>query len=239
MNRMDKKQLIQSFGRRRSRGLSKSQKDSLANLHVKFGININIAHSDLVDPHKFFDQKFDDIIVEIGFGMGEHLIENAKQNPNSGMIGCEPFENGVANVFRTLDEKNIKNVRVYKNDARILLASFEASSVSRFYVLFPDPWNKKRHSKRRLLSVDFMNLMVKKLKIGGEVIVATDCEKYMREILENVSKLNGVKAADSNVERASTLERPAWFISTKYEQKAIKNGKQPYYTKFDKIAEVC
>ena len=231
---IEKEYLIQSYGRKRLRGLSRNQQEILTNLYEKFGIhtyeNENKEKCNLVDPLRFFDTKFDNVVVEIGFGMGEHMIQNAKQNPNCGMIGCEPLENGVINVLLDINEKNIHNVRVYKHDARILLRTFNAESVSRFYVLFPDPWHKTRHHKRRLLSVDFMSLMKEKLRIGGDVVIATDCSEYIKEILENISKLDGVKVLDSS------LARPELFIPTKYEKKAIEKGKQPFYIKFDKTS---
>lgn len=221
---LNKKRVIQSFGRRRSRGLSNVQKNSLYNLYEKY----SIQDDGCADLHILFKEKFEKIFVEIGFGMGEHLVQNAVQNPNYAMIGCEPFENGVANVLREIEEKKLQNIRVYKDDARFLLNSFADAIINRFYVLFPDPWTKKRHHKRRLLSVDFIKLLQQKLKENGDIVVATDCKEYMDEILENTSQIACMNIIDQS------LERPSWLIPTRYEQKAIENGKIPYYTRLIK-----
>jgi len=135
--------IIQSYGRRRSHGLSEAQKDALLNLTNEYGINLP---TQTLNPAIFFNG-ISKIFVEIGFGAGEHLIQNAIQNSEVGFIGCEPFENGVAKALKAIHENNLKNVKIFNGDARFLLDFFENSSIDRFYILFPDPWTKKRHHK--------------------------------------------------------------------------------------------
>lgn len=221
--------IIQSYGRRRSHGLSEAQKEALSTLSNKYGINLLTKIS---NPSIFFT-KISKIFVEIGFGAGEHLIQNAVQNPDVGFIGCEPFENGVAKIFKEIYENNLKNVKIFNRDARFLLDFFENSSIDRFYILFPDPWTKKRHHKRRLLSKEFITkTLYSKLKSNGELIIATDCENYMEEILETIK--NFPEFFTTTLELKQLQIRPSWFLPTRYEQKAILKGKCPFYLKVEK-----
>lgn len=110
---------------------------------------------------------------------------------------------------------------------------FENSSIDRFYILFPDPWTKKRHHKRRLLSKEFITkTLYSKLKPCGELIIATDCENYMEEIAEIINNASEFFAKISELEQLQI--RPEWFIPTRYEQKAISHGKKPYYLKVER-----
>ncbi|MBE6447229.1 MAG: tRNA (guanosine(46)-N7)-methyltransferase TrmB [Alphaproteobacteria bacterium] len=224
--------LIQSFGRKRARGLSTTQKNNLDSLAEKFGISL--ADTNL-DPHSIFDNRFSSIFVEIGFGGGEHLIQNSILHQNIGFIGCEPFENGVANTYKNISNNNLLNVRIFKGDARLLLNQFKNDTIKRFYVLFPDPWPKKKHHKRRLLSVDFLKLLQKKATSDGELVIATDSEDYMLNILEN---LKIAKICDDITDLSQLSNKPKWFLETRYEQKALQQGKQCYYIKLqlNKIA---
>lgn len=213
----DKNSVIKTFGRRRSRGLSDLQKNSLQ-LYEKYGIR------DF--DNLFFDRKFEKLFFEIGFGMGEHLVQIAIQNPEVAIIGCEPFENGVANALRGIEENHLTNVKIFNDDARLLLNSLPDESIDRFFVLFPDPWRKKRHHKRRLLTCDFIKFLTQKLKNDGDLIIASDFENYMDEILENAKQVKEISLVNVS------LERPADFIATKYERKAIESGRTPRYARF-------
>ncbi len=220
---IDRTSVIKSFGRRRSRKLSNLQKSSMQ-LYDTYGIH----DCYVADPLALFDHNFSKLFVEIGFGMGEHLSDAAIQNPDVAFIGCDPFENGVANALRLINDNHLNNVRIFRDDARFLLDSFTNESVDRFYVLFPDPWRKKKHHKRRLLTVDFMKFLVQKLRHGGDLVIATDFEDYMDEILQNSAQVAGIECIGED------LKRPADFISTKYERKAIENEKTPFYVRFVK-----
>lgn len=221
--------IIQSYGRRRSHGLSEAQKDALLNLASEYGITLPTK---ILNPAIFFNG-ISKIFVEIGFGAGEHLIQNAIQNPEVGFIGCEPFENGVAKALKAIHENNLKNVKIFNGDARFLLDFFENSSIDSFYILFPDPWTKKRHHKRRLLSKEFITkTLYSKLKPYGKLIIATDCENYMEEVAKIIKNAPEFYAPISDLKQLQT--RPEWFIPTRYEQKAISHGKKPYYLKVEK-----
>lgn len=242
---MEKTRVIQSYGRKRTRGLSLSQKASLRDLYKIYGIqlpeslhneffleNIDSAVKNLINPQSFFSNNLKNIIFEIGFGHGEHLINNAVQKTSYGFIGCEPFENGIANALKKIAEKQLENIRVYNGDARFLLDLLIDDSICRFYVLFPDPWTKKKHYKRRLLSEEFITTMRKKLIAGGDIVIATDSESYMSYILENVQKNPEIELFSDDFSYLS--QKPSCFLSTRYEQKALSKGKKAYYLRFKK-----
>lgn len=213
---------LPSFGRKRARGLSETQKNNLVHLYETYGIEIPEKK---IDPRTLFNIPFEKIFVEVGFGHGEHLIQNAMQNPKVGFIGCEPFENGVAATLKEIQENNLQNVRIHKGDARLVLEKLQKNTIDRVYVLFPDPWHKKRHHKRRILSAEFIdNLRKNQVK---ELVVATDCREYMESVLENMAQLK-IPAPD-NIETLS--QKPDWFLSTRYEQKALAKGEKCYYLK--------
>ena len=165
--------------------------------------------------------------MEIGFGNGEHLIKNAMQNPQIAFIGCEPFENGVAVTLKEIEEKKLRNIRIYNGDARILLEKLKQNTINRFYVLFPDPWIKKKHHKRRILSEEFIKNI--QMNHPGELAIATDCKEYMEDVLNHLNNL-GIHYCD-DLELLS--QQPDWFLGSKYQQKALNKGENCYYLKID------
>ncbi len=210
--------LIKTFGRLKGRPLSKNQKIGLDMLKVKYG--------------HFFETK-KKIWLEIGFGNGGHLVELAKRNCDKLIIGSEVYENGVATTCLSLLQNQIENVRVFHGDARILLDSFETGSIDRMYILFPDPWTKKKHKSRRLLSSLNLEFFSKILKSKGFICIATDVEDYYLEIEDTFSTFNQFKKAyDSPKEK--NLE---FFLNvkTKYEEKAINKGVSPSYLVYKKV----
>lgn len=211
-------EFLPSFGRKRARGLSPAQKENLEVLYQKYGIKIPSE-----SPCKLFDHRYEKIFFEIGFGQGEHLIRNAIQNPDIGFIGCDPFENGVASLLKKIEAEKLENVLVYKGDARILLQQFPSNTISRFYVLFPDPWTKKRHHKRRILSEEFIKYLC--VTQPSELMFATDCEDYMINVLEICDKLGLEHIRDWNM----LTHQPEWFLGSRYQQKATEKGSKCYY----------
>lgn len=137
-----------------------------------------------------FQSAYKDWWLEIGFGGGEHLAHLAHENPKIGMIGCEPFVNGIAHLVGDLEKQGSNNVRLYTNDVRILIPKLGALSkaeqvrFSRVYILFPDPWHKARHRKRRLVTNGFVNELKPLLKEGAILRLATDHTDYARQMLE-------------------------------------------------------
>lgn len=118
------------------------------------------------------------MILEIGFGGGEHLVAQAAAHPDARFIGAEPFLNGVASCLRHIEESGVTNVRLHHGDARDLVARLPDASLDRIDILFPDPWPKARHHKRRLIQAEFLNELARVLKPGADVRFATDWANY-------------------------------------------------------------
>lgn len=168
--------------------------------------------------------------LEIGFGGGEHLAEQAAANPDVLLIGCEPYVNGVARLLSLIE--NADNVRVVIDDARLLLKALPDRSFEKIFVLFPDPWPKARHQKRRIVNPETLADMARLLKPGGELRLATDIMSYARPML--FSTLADGRF-DWLAERpADWRERAADWPETRYEEKARKAGRAPVFFRFRK-----
>jgi len=128
----------------------------------------------LLDPFALFAAKPRQIELEIGFGGGEHLAACAAQRPDTGFIGCEPFINGVASLLGHIDNQKLENIRIYPNDARTLLDALPDACLARIFILFPDPWPKARHEKRRFIGPENLPHLARALQKGGEMHLATD-----------------------------------------------------------------
>ena len=183
--------------------------------------------------HNFFLETNKDIWLEVGFGNGEHLVELAKRNSDKLFVGSEVYENGVASACFSLFQKKIENVRIFQGDIRILLNSLKYEAIDRLYILFPDPWTKKRHKSRRLLSLQNIELFSKILKSKGVICIATDVKDYRSEIEEAFSNLYQFKKLHVSPEEKNL----SFFldVKTKYEQKAINKGLAPSYLIYKKV----
>ena len=157
--------------------------------------------------------------LEIGFGGGEHLAAQAKANPDVLLLGAEPFLNGVASTLRHVDAMELTNVRLHAGDARDLLAALPDASVSRLFLLFPDPWPKTRHHKRRLVSSDFAAEAARVLAPGGLLRFATDWADYANEALY---VFTGAPAFAWTARRADDWRSPpSDHVTTRYESKRL------------------
>lgn len=168
--------------------------------------------------------------LEIGFGGGEHLAWQAERAPQVGFIGAEPFVNGVARLLAHVDEKRLVNVRVHFGDARPLIEALPRGAFERLYVLHPDPWPKKRHFKRRMISPWFFAEAARLLEPGGELRVASDIPDYVRWTL-----MHAQSAPDFvwTAERAADWrEPPSDWPATRYEAKSRAEGRAPAYLRF-------
>ena len=214
-------------GRKKLYKLSDEKKTLLDDILPKFIINIDSSHDYLSD---FSHKK--EILLEIGFGYGEHLAFQANNNPNIGLIGAEPFLNGITNLLKIIVEKNIRNIKIYNHDALTLIKSIKPDSISIIYILFPDPWPKAKHKKRRIINESSIKEYSRILKKDGKIIVATDSKDYQHWILMHIqkSKLFEWLVNDANDWRARIIKGPL----TKYETKAIKSNNKPVYFIFRK-----
>lgn len=171
--------------------------------------------------------------VEIGFGRGEHLAAQAAANPEVNFIGCEPFINGVAGLLAHMEDGDLTNVRVFAEDARYLLPSLPDAAVDRLFLLFPDPWPKKRHNKRRFISDENLDEIARVLVDGGEFRFATDHMDYCRWGLAHVMRHGAFEwLAESP---ADWRDRPADWVETRYERKALARGERCAYLRFRRI----
>ncbi|MEC8195114.1 MAG: tRNA (guanosine(46)-N7)-methyltransferase TrmB [Pseudomonadota bacterium] len=172
-----------------------------------------------------------DVWLEVGFGGGEHMVHQAVQNPDVGIIGCEPYINGVAMLLRKIREAGAENIKVHPGDARDMFDVLPDQSLSRAFLLYPDPWPKKRHHRRRFVTPEHLEPLSRKLKPGAIFRVATDIEDYVRQTLEQVPR----HGFEWLAERPEDWREP-WgdWISTRYEQKAFREGRTPHYLTFRK-----
>jgi tRNA (guanine-N7-)-methyltransferase len=172
-----------------------------------------------------------DLWLEIGFGAGEHMVHQARQNPQVGIIGCEPFLNGVAMALAKIRKADIDNIRIHPGDARHLFDVLPPESVSRAFLLYPDPWPKKRHHRRRFVTQEHLEPLARTLKPGAIFRVATDIPDYVRQTLEEVPR-----AGFDWLAQGPQDWRQPWsdWISTRYEQKALREGRTPHYLTFQK-----
>jgi len=183
-----------------------------------------------IDPAALFPHA-EAIWLEVGFGGGEHLAFQAAHNSKVGHIGAEPFINGVAKLLSQIDDQGLQNIRIHFGDARPLLEALPDAALSRMFVLHPDPWPKKRHHKRRMISPWFFSEAARLLKPGSELRIASDIPDYIRWTLMH----HGAGAPDFEwtAECADDWKRrPEDWPQTRYEVKALKEGRTPTYLIF-------
>jgi tRNA (guanine-N7-)-methyltransferase len=171
--------------------------------------------------------------LEVGFGGGEHMVHQAVLNPDIGIIGCEPYINGVAMLLGKIRDAGCSNIKVHAGDARDMMDVLPEGSVDRAFLLYPDPWPKKRHHRRRFVTPEHLEPLAKCLKQGAIFRIATDIEDYVRQALEEVLA-NG--QFEWLAEGPEDWRKP-WsdWISTRYEVKALREGRTPHYLTFRKL----
>lgn len=217
---------LRSFGRRRGRKLSGRQERLMSELLPSVSVDPDQEYN----VHALFGEGVADVWLEIGFGGAEHLLWQAKANPGVGLIGCEPFEEGVVKALTGIADGGLQNVRLYSDDARAILRWLPEGALARVFVLFPDPWPKVRHRKRRLITPGFVDLVARVLRSGGELRFATDIGDYARTALEALAHDDRLvwKASGPQDWRA----RPDDWPQTRYEAKAIREGRPRYFFRF-------
>ena len=220
------------YGRRHGKGLRPSQKayldEDLAALSpgpVDWDANPDRVPLDLA---ALFPGK--KVWLEIGFGGGEHLVHQAAANPDVGFIGCEPYINGVAMLLGKIRAANVSNLRIYPGDARDLFDVIPDGALDRVFLLYPDPWPKKRHHRRRFVTPEHLDPLARKMADGSTLRVATDIEDYVRQTLEQVA----MRPDFDWLATGAADWREPWddWLSTRYEQKALREGRRPHYLTF-------
>ncbi len=168
-----------------------------------------------------------DVWLEVGFGGGEHMVHMAARYPQVGIIGCEPYINGVAMLLGKIRAAGVSNLSVHPGDVRDLFDVLPDGSISKAFLNYPDPWPKARHHRRRFVTQEHLVPLARVLKSGAEFRVATDIEDYVRQTLEEVP-LAGFELIYSG-----DTPWEDWY-STRYEQKALREGRPPHYVTFRK-----
>jgi tRNA (guanine-N7-)-methyltransferase len=170
--------------------------------------------------------------LEVGFGGGEHLVHQAALHPEVGIIGCEPYINGVAMLLGKIRQAEVDNLAVHPGDVRDLFDVLPDASVEKVFLNYPDPWPKKRHHRRRFVTPDYLAPLARVMKPGAELRVATDIPDYVRQTLEQVPR-----AGFEWLAQGPGDWRMPWsdWISTRYEQKALREGRTPHYLTFRRV----
>lgn len=222
------------YGRRHGQTLTKAQKgyldqDLTALSPGAVGWDENPDRIPLNLKARFGDRP---IWLEVGFGGGEHLVHQATSNPGTVIIGAEPYINGVAMLLGKIRRTNQDNISIHPGDARDLMDVLPDGSIEKAFLLYPDPWPKKRHHRRRFVTQEHLLPLARVLAKGAEFRVATDIPDYVRQTMEEVPKAGFEWLA----ENAQDWRKP-WedWISTRYEQKALREGRRPYYMTFRKL----
>jgi len=219
------------FGRRRGKKLRTTAQGLIETLLPKLSIALPPEGQGL-DPATLFDHAKSEYWLEVGFGGGEHAAWQAAHNPEVGLIGAEVFLNGIASLLGHIEEGRIDNIRIYPEDVRQLLPRLPKASLSRVFVLFPDPWPKSRHVDRRFVHDDNLDVIAPLLRPGGILRVASDDATYKawaqevmasRQDFENITEDPGKKPED--------------WPATRYEAKALKAGRVPIFLSYRRIAD--
>ena len=230
---VDLRDELRSFGRRRARTLNARQTGLVEGL-------LPTCRLDLSAQHLIADQLADrlmpgarEVWLEIGFGGGEHLIAQSSAHPDVAFIGCEPFIDGVVKVLSAIEERKLGNIRLHDDDARDVLRWLPEASIDRAFVLFPDPWPKAKHRKRRLVSGPTLALLARVMKPGAELRVATDIGDYARTILEAMAQQSAFRWT-ATCPADWRIQGDDWPV-TRYQQKAIREGRCSYFFRFERL----
>src|SRR6185295_3682784 len=215
------------FGRRKGHPLKPRQAALFDTLLPKLALDLSAPPP---VPAALFPRAPDEVRLEIGFGGGEHLINEAVRHPRVGFIGIEPFVNGMAKMLAAVASQNVSNIRLHHGDASEVIAWLPGASLARVDLIYPDPWPKRRHWKRRFVQDDSVAAIARIVRVGGEFRFVTDIPDYAAWTLVRL-----MRSPDFawSAERADDWRLP-WegFSSTRYEAKAQRAGRVPCYLIF-------
>jgi tRNA (guanine-N7-)-methyltransferase len=221
---------LRSFGRRKGRKATPRQAALLRDVLPRVAVDLSAPSGRLPTGES---EGANATWLEIGFGGAEHLVWQAKQNPGVTLIGCEPFEDGVVKALDGIEHDHLDNIRVHMGDAREVLRWLPDASISRAFILFPDPWPKRKHQKRRLVNATTLALLARVLRPGAELRFGTDIGDYARSALQAFQgETRFLWQADRP---ADWRVRPADWPETRYEAKAEREGRVRYYFRFRRV----
>jgi tRNA (guanine-N7-)-methyltransferase len=218
------------YGRRRGKPLRLGRREVLQRLLPELQVLPADYRNGALDPRGLFKREVRAVWLEVGFGAGEHLAAMAKAHPDVGFIGCESFINGVARLLTEIDQHGLDNIRIVMDDAGLLLDCLATGSIERAFLLFPDPWPKRRHNKRRFVEAKNIDAMARILANGADWRLATDHMDYCRWILDH---LCAARQFQWLARRPGDWRlRPDDWPATRYEEKGIEAGRPPAFLSF-------
>lgn len=211
------------FGRRRGRPIRRTGVTLLESLLPRLAIAAP-PEGTVLDPFLLFPDPVREVWLEIGFGGGEHLARQATDHPDIGFIGSEVFLNGVASLLGHVHREGIENLRVFPEDVRRLFPALPDGCLGRVFLLFPDPWPKKRHAERRFVGPENLDMLARLMMDGAELRIATDDETYKAWAIAQMAVRTEFR--DLGGDHA---QRPADWPPTRYEEKARREGRKPEF----------
>jgi tRNA (guanine-N7-)-methyltransferase len=217
-------------GRGKVKRLSPSRKSLVAAALPGLLIELEGLKASGGDVSRLFEFAPSALTLEIGFGGGEHLIRRALEAPDQGFIGIEPFVNGMAKAVAAVTANGLRNVRLYDRDAAELVAAFPAGAFDMIYLLYPDPWPKRRHHKRRFVNQGSLQAFHRLLKPGGRFRFASDIDDYVGWTLAHIDR-SGLFSWPARRAADWLAPYPGW-PGTRYEAKASREGRRPSYLEF-------
>lgn len=220
---------LRTYGRRRGHGLSTRQRQLLADVLPRLKLDLS---QPCLDAAMLVEPPSRETWLEIGFGGGEHLVWQASRHAEIGLIGCEPFIDGVVKVLDAVERAGLVNVRVHDDDARQVLRWLPPASIGRVFILFPDPWPKKRHHKRRLMAPATLGMLARVMRPGAELRFASDIAGYVRSALLAVAEEGSFEWPASTAD--DWRIRPDDWPQTRYEAKALAAGRRCSYFRFQR-----
>lgn len=220
----------QLYGRSKGKALRAAQAGRIADMLPRIAIDTGRLGS---EPAAQFASNPQELVLEIGFGGGEHLAAQARRHPECGYFGVEPFLNGVAKLLGEIEGDGLSNIRLLRGDAREVLAALPDASLASVFLLYPDPWPKRRQRKRRIVDPDFLGAVARVLRPGGELRFATDIDDYAGWMLARIARQDKLVWL---AERADDWRQP-WpeWHRTRYEEKALREGRIPAYFRFRRV----
>ena len=218
-----KKNIITVRGRERS--LTPKQRSLFSNLD-KYEIDLMSLKKDSIHKSK-------KLFFEIGFGSGDIIYKQAKLNPENIYIGIEYYRKGIAQLIEKIETTKLENLKIFHGDARRVLANIPDEIFDEIWLFFPDPWPKKRHSKRRFIQLEMIELLHRKIKQGGKLLISSDDKNYIAWTLSLIFMRNFFNWLS---DEPSDWKHPNNdYFGSKYEKKGIKSDREPYFLKFLKI----
>ena len=200
---------LPSFVKRRGR-ITKKQEENIEEL-----INFSVSSINDIESES---NGFKSIVIEIGFGDGENILTIAKENPDTLFIGSEVYLSGIGSLIGKIKENNLSNIRIYNNDARVLLDTIKTPIFDNMLIICPDPWQKARHHKRRLINYSFLELARKSLKANGGLYISTDWKDYAEGILEAINQAEGYIVLETQLFEGLPV--------TRFQARAIKEDRE-------------